>query len=80
MKEIKDAYAKMVKEEVIRTEIPVKDWNKCDVCGGKIVTRCRCMGPHTIESLRKGHGRRCENGHLLGDGVYLDKEGNEGKI
>ena len=57
---------------------PKKDWNICEICNGKIITRCRCMGPHDLASLAKGHGRLCENGHRLGDNCYIvDKEAAE---
>lgn len=49
-----------------------KDWNICEICGGKIISRCRCMGPHDLAAIKKGHGRLCENGHRIGDNsIYI---------
>jgi hypothetical protein len=35
----------------------------CPACGGVIMGRCRCGGPHDVEMLRNGHGDMCKNGH-----------------
>ena len=40
------------------------DENKCPVCEEQMVSQCKCGGiKHDIESLQKGHGKRCKNGH-----------------
>jgi hypothetical protein len=38
-------------------------WDRCPVCGGPVVGRCRCRGPHTCAQLRDGHGDVCARGH-----------------
>jgi hypothetical protein len=40
-----------------------QDKDCCPICNEKANARCRCIGPHTMEDLKKGHGLRCSNGH-----------------
>jgi hypothetical protein len=54
----------------------------CPVCGGKMVGTCRCSSrvPHTLDSLKRGHGKRCENGHRWSGNLAVDSNGNEIKL
>lgn len=42
---------------------PIPDRNACPTCQQQATSRCRCSGPHTLESLNLGHGMKCANGH-----------------
>lgn len=46
----------------------------CPICSGKYVTQCKCasFNNHTLESLEKGHGLQCANGHRW---TYNTKDG-----
>ena len=45
--------------------------DNCPICGERYESQCKCSGPHTVEDLKKGHGRHCSNGHSWsGDVVY----------
>ena len=53
-------------------KIKAQNWNLCEICGGEILSRCRCSkGIHDVDALKNGHGRLCENGHRLGDGCHI---------
>ncbi len=43
----------------------------CPVCSTPAKGCCRCMGPHTVEDLKKGHGLVCVNGHRWSGDVVL---------
>jgi Mn-containing catalase len=63
-KEVKKEIKKDETPEVTESaEIP-KDI--CPICNEKSVSRCRCgsVVKHTTEDLEKGHGLRCQNGHI----------------
>ena len=63
----------MDNKTIIREENPYKD-NGCPICREHAVTSCRCMGPHTMEQLMKGHGLTCKNGHTFNrEGLAYDK-------
>ena len=40
--------------------------NNCPLCNAEMYVQCRCAFPHTLESLKKGHGKLCKNGHRWG--------------
>lgn len=44
----------------------------CPFCGKHAVGSCRCSGPHSMEDLKKGHGRHCPNGHNFSGGLGYD--------
>lgn len=50
---------------------PYKD-NGCPICGEHAVSSCRCMGPHSLEMLKKGHGLKCASGHRWSGKVSYD--------
>ncbi len=45
----------------------------CPICGEFAEHRCRCIGPHDLEQLRKGHGFGCKNKHQWNEkGEFVD--------
>ncbi len=41
------------------------DENQCPICAEAMTTQCRCGNTkHNLESLKRGHGKSCKNGHL----------------
>jgi hypothetical protein len=63
--------------EIERTN-PYK--RNCPACGGVIIGRCRCGGPHDLEMLRKGHGDKCKNGHHSDVKTNLTIDSNTGEV
>lgn len=58
---------------LIESTINQVNYDNCPICGEKYCEQCRCPSfmHKTIEHLKKGHGRRCKNGHRWsGDLVY----------
>jgi len=51
----------------------------CKVCGATIVNRCRCSSrvTHTVDSLMKGHGDLCFNGHQVSGDLAIDAAGRK---
>jgi len=58
--------------EAGKTDVAKSNEN-CPVCGEKYSSQCRCPGPHTMESLRKGHGKECPRGHRWSGDLVLDE-------
>jgi hypothetical protein len=49
----------------------------CPVCGEFYETQCRCIGPHSLEDLKKGHGFGCKNGHRWSRDIVWNGKDNE---
>ena len=52
----------------------------CPICKEFACGSCKCIGPHSIEDLKEGHGFKCKNGHSWngkGDVVDLKIEGSK---
>lgn len=51
----------------------------CRVCGSTVVNRCRCSSRivHTVDSLRRGHGDECINGHQVSGDLAIDSSGRK---
>lgn len=52
----------MEKRALSKNENPYKAI-PCPICKEFADSRCRCMGPHSIEDLKRGHGLHCRNNH-----------------
>jgi hypothetical protein len=58
-------------------------YGMCPICGKPFFNACRCpVGKeHTVEELRKGHGRECFGGHRVSGDVAIDvKTGKSVKV
>ena len=66
-------WKQMLKKKDVKKETQYK----CPICEGKIVRNSKCASScvHDLKALRDGHGPVCENGHNVGDGVAIDKNG-----
>ena len=59
-----------------KTRLMAQDHDYCPICGEKYKSQCRCGGPvlpHHPEHLRKGHGRKCGNGHSWSGNLVYDE-------